>query len=88
MHPHLYELDQVNDSIQQNHRDAFNVDQVRRARDNQPHLLTTVALGLRSSISTMVTAIRARVRHQPAPSQEPSVFPGPVAESADATSNA
>ena len=87
MHPHLYELDQVNDSIQQNHRDAFNVDQVRRARDNQPHLLTRVALGFRSSFSTMVTTIGARIRHQPALSQEPNVYAGAVAESADATAN-
>lgn len=85
MHPHLYQLDQVNDGIQQNHRDALRAEHARMILGDQSHGLAAVALSLRSSIHTMVTAVGARVRHQPAISPEPNVYPASVAEPADAT---
>jgi hypothetical protein len=75
MHPHLYELDQVNVGIQQNHRDAIKAEQLRMVRGDQPHGLATIALNLQSSIRTMVTSVSARVRHQPALSPEPAAEP-------------
>ena len=79
MHPHLYELDHVNVSIQQNHRDAIKAGQARMVRGDQMHGLATIALSLQSSIRTMVTSVSARVRHQTAASPES------VAEPVDAT---
>lgn len=85
MHPHLYQLDQVNDGIHQNHRDALRAEQARMILGGPSHGLAAVALSLRSSIHTIVAAVGARVRHQPAIPPEPNVYPASVAEPVDVT---
>lgn len=75
MHPHLYELDQVNVDIQQNHRDARNAEQLRIARQHQATSLVAVALRLRVSIGSMLIAAGERLRH--APGAQPALVSDP-----------
>jgi hypothetical protein len=53
-------------------------------RGDQPHRFAAVAVSLQGLIHTMVTAVSARVRHEPAVSLEPNVYPGSVAGPVDA----
>lgn len=64
MHPHLYELDQVNVTIQQNHRDAMNAEHLRIARQHQAASLVAVAMRLRSSIGGMLITAGESLRHE------------------------
>lgn len=70
MHPHLYELDQVNVSIQHNHRDSKRAEQIRTIQGTQPDGITPLTMRLRAAITATMTTIGIHLRHQPTVSQE------------------
>jgi len=60
MHPHLYELDQVNAGIQQDHRDALQDEQLRGARGTQPDRLALLTMQLRATVTSLGMCLRHR----------------------------
>jgi hypothetical protein len=61
MHPQLYELDHVNTVIRENHRDALQHEQTRRAHSVQPNRVTSIILTMRASVATALAGTRTRI---------------------------
>ncbi len=83
MHPHLYELDQVNVVIHQNHRAALQDAEARVLRGKRVSWIAAVAMVLRASVATMLIAAGEYIRNEPVSSSEPIASPGVAGEPAD-----
>lgn len=83
MHPHLYELDHVQFTIQQNHRDARHQVQLDVDREMPRLRIATFAVRLRAGIAAMLMTAGAYIHRTPATSQESGVEQQPIAEPAD-----
>ena len=85
MHPHLYELDQVNVVIHQNHRTALQDEHLRVLRGVRPGRVAAIATALRASLATLLVAAGERIRNEPIAASEPITSPGVAGERADTT---
>ena len=83
MHPHLYELDHVQLTIQQNHRNARHQAQLDVGRGTPRLRIATFAVSLRSGIATILIATGERLHRAQATSQQPGVEQQPIAKPAD-----
>lgn len=67
MNLHPFEIESINASISQNHRDALRVYQARIAANGRPRPMTTAMLNLRASIGSMLISAGEILRHEPDP---------------------
>jgi hypothetical protein len=83
MHPHLYELDQVNVVIHQNHRAALQDEHLRALRGERQGRIAAIVMALRASVATLLIAAGERIRNEPVASSEPITSSGVAGEPAD-----
>lgn len=86
MHPHLYELDHVQLTIQQNHRDALHQAQLDVGWGTPRPRIVTFAVRLRAGIAAILMAVGAHLHRAPAASRESGVEPQSMTEPVDSTS--